>query len=125
MTGFWGITDSTRDSRGYAGRIKRGGKERHMFARVVVYKFRQGSVDGAVKKAEAGLVPIFRAAAGFHGYEVIRAGADSIISISHWDSPAQAQAAVNAGADWVKKNIADSVVSAETYVGEVAFSQVK
>ncbi len=93
-----------------------------MHARVVIYKFKPGTVDEVIRKGAAGAVPLFRSQAGFRSYEVIKTGPDSGISISTWDTQAQAQDAVKVGADWVKANIAQDVVSAETHVGTVSFS---
>ena len=93
-----------------------------MHARVVIYKFKPGTADAAIKKAEDGMLPIFREHKGFHSYEVIKAGHDTVVSLSTWDSEGEALEAVRAGQTWVKDNIADSVASAETHVGVVSFS---
>lgn len=93
-----------------------------MHARVVVYKFKAGTGDEVTRKADAGVAPVFRKHAGFRSYEVVKTGPDSGISISTWDTEAQAQDAVKIGAEWVKANIAKDVVSAETHVGTVSFS---
>jgi hypothetical protein len=93
-----------------------------MHARVVVYKFKPGTIDADARKAEAELLPIFRKHAGFHSYEVIKTGPDSGISISTWTSEAEAREAVKLGAEWVKARVEKDVVSAETHVGTVLFS---
>lgn len=93
-----------------------------MHARVVVYKTKPGTAAAAIKKAEAGLLPIFRSHKGFHSYQVIHAGHDTVVSVSTWDSEGEALEAVKAGQSWVQANIAESVVSAETHLGEVAFT---
>jgi heme-degrading monooxygenase HmoA len=93
-----------------------------MHARVVMYTFKPRTIDAVIKKAEAGLLPVFRKHAGFRSYQVIKTGPDTAISLSTWDSEAEAKAAVKLGAAWVKANIATDVVSAETHVGTVSFS---
>jgi heme-degrading monooxygenase HmoA len=93
-----------------------------MHARVVIYKTKPGTAEAAIKKAEQGLLPIFRGHKGFHSYEVIHAGHDTVVSLSTWESEGEALAAVKAGAAWVQGNIADSIISAETHVGVVSFS---
>jgi len=93
-----------------------------MYARVAVYTVKPRTAEAAVKKAEEGLLPIFRKHKGFHSYEVITTGHDGVVSISTWDSEGEALEAVRAAETWVKNNIADSVVSAENHVGIVAFS---
>ena len=95
-----------------------------MHARVVVYAFKlkPGTIDELTAKIVAGLAPIYRNQAGFRSYEIITTGPDSGISISMWDSEAQAKEAFEVGADWVKGNVANDVVSAEANVGSVVFS---
>jgi heme-degrading monooxygenase HmoA len=93
-----------------------------MHARVVMYTFKPGTIDALIKQAEAGLLPIFRKHAGFRSYQVIKTGPDTGISLSTWQSEADAKAAVKLGADWVKANMAKDVISAETKVGTVSFS---
>lgn len=88
-----------------------------MHARVVIYKFKPGTIDEVTRKADGSLGPIYRRQAGFRSYEAIKTGPDAAISISTWDTEAHAQEAVKVGAEWVKANIAKDVVSAETHVG--------
>jgi heme-degrading monooxygenase HmoA len=93
-----------------------------MHARVVIYKFKPGTVNEVIGKADAGLAPMYRRHAGFRSYEVVKTGPGAAISISTWDTEAHAEEAVKVGAEWVKANIAKDVVSAETHVGSVVFS---
>ena len=93
-----------------------------MHARVVIYKFKPGTAEAAIKKAQEGLLPIFREHKGFHSYEVVRAGENTVVSFSTWDSEGEALEAVKAGQAWVQENIAESIASAETHVGVVSFS---
>lgn len=93
-----------------------------MHARIAVYKVKPGTADAAIKKAEEGLLPIFRKHKGFHAYEVITTGNNGIVSISTWDSEGEALEAVRAAEAWVRDNIGESVLSAENHVGVVAFS---
>ena len=58
----------------------------------------------------------------FDRTEVIRGGHDTVVSVSTWESEGEALEAVKAGQEWVKDNIAESVISAETHVGVVSFS---
>jgi heme-degrading monooxygenase HmoA len=93
-----------------------------MHARVVIYKTKPGTAEAAIKKAEQGLLPIFRSHKGFHSYEVVHVGQDIVVSLSTWESEGQALEAVKAGTAWVEANIADSIISAENHVGVVSFS---
>jgi len=93
-----------------------------MHARVAVYQFKPGKGEEVCRKAEEGLLPIFRKHAGFHSYETVLTGGDTGYSISTWENQQQATEAAKAGETWVKANIADDVVSAQNHVGKVAFS---
>ncbi|MCA1667728.1 MAG: antibiotic biosynthesis monooxygenase [Thermomicrobia bacterium] len=93
-----------------------------MHARVAYYQFKPGKGEEAAKKAEAGILPIYRKHAGFHSYEVVLTGGDTGYSVSTWDTEGQATEAVKAAETWVKENIADLIASAQNHVGVVAFS---
>ena len=93
-----------------------------MYARVTHYQFAPGKGHEVAQKAEAGLLPLYRAHAGFHSYTVVLTGGDTGFSISTWDSEGQATEAVKTAQNWVKANVADMIVSADNHVGAVAFS---
>jgi quinol monooxygenase YgiN len=89
--------------------------------RVAVYKFKQGTVDEVVRRAEAGLLPTFRNQPGFVAYGVVKTGNDEGVSLSVWETQQQAEKAVQVAATWVKDNIADMVESVQNHVGNLAF----
>jgi heme-degrading monooxygenase HmoA len=93
-----------------------------MFARIASYQFKPGTATEVARKAGEGLAPIYRKHAGFHSYQVILTGTDTGYSVSTWESEAQARAAVNDAAAWVKANVAEQIVATENHVGSVAFS---
>jgi len=93
-----------------------------MHTRVAIYKVKPHTIDSVIEKAEKGMLPIFREHAGFHSYEVLKVGHDTVISISKWESEGQALGAVSSAAAWVKHNTGDDMISAENHVGTVAFS---
>lgn len=89
--------------------------------RVAVYGVQAGSVDEVTKRAEEGLLPIFRTAPGFVSYGVAKVADDELVSISIWDSRDEAEAATGLAADWVGENIADLVERKQNYIGDLAF----
>jgi heme-degrading monooxygenase HmoA len=93
-----------------------------MYARVAIYKVKSNTADDVIKQAEAGLLPIFRKHEGFRSYEVIKAGQDTVVSISGWETEQEGAAAVRTAATWVKDTVAGNVISVENHVGAVAFS---
>ncbi|HLY30753.1 MAG TPA: antibiotic biosynthesis monooxygenase [Ktedonobacterales bacterium] len=89
--------------------------------RVALYTTKPGVVDEAIRRAEEGLAPLFRSQPGFVAYGVIKTGAESLISVSIWQSEQQATAAVQTAADWVRQNLADQVTSVSNHVGDLSF----
>jgi heme-degrading monooxygenase HmoA len=89
--------------------------------RVAIFKFKPGSVDEAIRRAEAGMLPTFRQQPGFIAYGAMKTGPDSGISFSFWQTREQAEAAVQVSAAWVKENIAELTESVQNYVGDLAF----
>jgi heme-degrading monooxygenase HmoA len=94
-------------------------------ARVAFYKVKAGAVDEITQKAEAGLLPIFQKQPGFVAYSVIKTGADSLVSLSIWQTRQEAEAAVQTAATWVKENIAPLMESVQNHVGDVGFFSAK
>jgi heme-degrading monooxygenase HmoA len=89
--------------------------------RVGVYKFKPGTTDTIVAKAEAELLPLHRQQPGFVGYEVVRTGTDSVVSISTWETEAEAEDAAKRSVAWVNENIRGAIDTVENHIGELAF----
>jgi uncharacterized protein YcbX len=94
-----------------------------MHARVAFYRLRSGSLDQVVSTVEApgGMLETFRERPGFQSYELIDTGA-GLVSVSHWESSAQADAATDAAAAWVSDNIDDLVKLQQSDTGEIVLS---
>lgn len=94
-----------------------------MHARVAFFQLRSGTLDQVVEQVESsdGLLAIFRAQPGFQSYELIATGS-GLISVSHWESMSQANAADRAGAVWAAAHIDDLVKLRQSDTGEVALS---
>ena len=95
------------------------------YVRVAVYKARPGTVDEMARRAEAGMLPIFRNQPGFVAYGIVKTGADEGISLSVWETREQAEKAVQAAAEWVKDNLADIAESVQNHVGDLKFFSSK
>ncbi|HEY8744744.1 MAG TPA: antibiotic biosynthesis monooxygenase [Chloroflexota bacterium] len=94
-----------------------------MYARVAVYTFAPGGADIVIERAQTGMLPIYRRHAGFRRYIVAKTGENAGISISIWETEAQANEAVQAAAQWVKDNVANLITSVTNHVGNVAFNE--
>src|SRR5262245_827633 len=98
-----------------------------MVARIATYRFRVDANDLA-KKAEGGLLPIFRKQSGFRDYSLLADRSEvqrgprgmgaphvrQIISITLWDSLDDAQAGVAAARAWVDENMSNELEWTDT-----------
>jgi heme-degrading monooxygenase HmoA len=96
-----------------------------MHARVAFYRLKTGTLEHVVRTVEApgGMLEIFRGRPGFQSYELIETGA-GLVSVSHWESSAQADAATHAAAAWVADHIDDLVKLQQSDTGEVVLSSL-
>jgi hypothetical protein len=106
-----------------------------MVARMTTYRFRVDPHDLA-RKAEDGLLPIFREQPGFRDYSLyadrsaVQRGPRGmgaphirqIIAITLWDSLAAAEAGIAAAWDWVRENMSDEIEWTDTQFVDVLLS---
>ena len=92
-------------------------------ARIGIYRLNGGDAAAheVFRRAERGLLPLFRRHSGFIDYELVRSG-DTLISVSNWRTLEHANASVLEAAAWVLENLGDEVVLIDNYVGKVALS---
>ena len=91
-----------------------------MHGRMARYTY-SGDVQELARRAEEGMLPIFRAQPGFRAYSLIDSEGE-IISFSAWDSAEHAEAANAAAASWVAENMAGEIELKEARLGEVLLS---
>ena len=91
-----------------------------MVARIATYSF-DGDAQELGKRAEAGILPIVKAQAGFKSYAVA-IGAGKVFSSSAWDSRADAETGSAAVASWVAENMTEISLIGDVHYAEVAFS---
>lgn len=91
-----------------------------MHGRVATYAYTGDALDIA-RKAEQGMLPIFRAQPGFKAYSLFATG-DRVISISSWENADAAETANAAAADWVAENLADRLELQKTEICDILFS---
>ncbi len=93
-----------------------------MHTRVAYYQIKRfGSAEEIARRAESegGLVDQFARSPGYVSYELVAADDGGLISISHWESWEQAEAAETTADAWARENIADIATLEESHVGEV------
>ena len=88
-----------------------------MHGRIATYNLTGDALDVA-KKAEAGMLPIFRAQAGFKGYSLFATG-ETLFSVSAWENAEAAEAANSAAAEWVANNIAEQIELQKTEICDI------
>ena len=72
--------------------------------RVALYDIKSGTFDEVVSQAKTGMVPLFQHSDGFVSYGVAQIDKTAFVSISTWETRAQADTAATKAADWVKAN---------------------
>ncbi len=90
-------------------------------ARVAVYQVKPGTADEIARRAQEGMLPVFRSQPGFVAYGGVTTDTETVISLSFWQTQEQADAAVQVAASWIKDNLAEMVVSVQNHVGDLAF----
>ena len=90
-----------------------------MHTRLAIYNF-TGDAHELARKAEEGILPIFKGQSGFQAYAV-SAGDGKIISLSVWDTAEDAKAGNEAAGAWVAENMTE-IDLIEVYFAELMFS---
>jgi heme-degrading monooxygenase HmoA len=90
-------------------------------ARVGLYRVKPGVADEIIRRAEADLATIYRNQPGFVAYGIIKTGDDALISLTIWNTPDQAEVAMQAAAAWQKQYVGHMVDSEENHAGDLAF----
>lgn len=86
--------------------------------RIGLYTITRGTLAELVETTRAGMLPIFERQPGFISYQLIDAGNATALSVSSWETEAEAEAATGEAADWVHESIADRVHLEANYVGD-------
>ena len=96
-----------------------------MHARVAFYRLKSGTFEQVTRNVESpgGLLEIFSGRPGFQSYELIETGS-GLVSVSHWDSSRQADAADRVAASWVAEHIDHLVKLRQSDTGEVVLSSL-
>ena len=91
-----------------------------MQARLATYSFR-GDADDLARRAEEGILPILESQPGFKAYSVA-VGDGEVLSMSVWDSRADAEAGSAVVASWVAENMAGDITLIGVRFAEIKFS---
>jgi len=91
--------------------------------RVALYDMTSGTAQEAADIAREGILPLFKAQPGYVRYEVGELDTGGVLSLSIWETAAEAEAAVSLAADWVAKNLADRMALRENHVGDMLWDE--
>ena len=90
------------------------------------YRVRRGSAAEWTKRVQDSFVPLMRELEGFRGYYLLDGGPDVIITISLFESAAEAFVSNEKAADWVRHNVLEFARGMpEVMVGDVLIAEVK
>ena len=89
--------------------------------RVANYKIIKGTFPEVADEAKGGMLSTFKAQPGFIRYGLADTGGSTCLSISLWETHAQAEAAAPVAATWVREHMADRVELRSNEVGDLAF----
>lgn len=88
--------------------------------RVALYDIKSGNFDDVVRQAKTGMVPLFQKSPGFVSYGVAQIDKAAFVSLSTWETRAQADDAATLAADWVKANGRNHFALRDNFVGDLA-----
>ena len=91
-----------------------------MQARMATYSF-SGDGQDLARRAEEGILPVLESQAGFRAYTVA-IGDDEVLSLSVWDTRAEAEAGSEVVASWVAENMSGELDLINVRYSEIMFS---
>lgn len=90
-------------------------------ARIGFYTARPGDLDAVIERARDEVIPMLEAEPGFRRYTLVRTGADTLVSITGWDTHPQAATAARRLSAWVAEVMGPTLVSVENHLANVVF----
>jgi Antibiotic biosynthesis monooxygenase len=89
--------------------------------RIANYKITKGTFSDVADVAKEGMLKTFRNEPGFLRYGLADTGDQTCISISLWETRAQAESATLVSSAWVLEHLSDRVELVSTKIGDLAF----
>ena len=89
--------------------------------RVATYEIKQGSFQEIADLARQGMLRTFQDQPGFIRYGLADLGDNTALSISMWETHADAEAADPVATSWVKEHVGDKVELRSNVIGDLAF----
>ena len=92
--------------------------------RLADYKITKGTFSEIADTAKGGMLRTFKEQPGFVRYGLADTGEGTCVSISLWETHAQAEAAVPVAATWVREHLGDRIELRSSQVGDAFFGGV-
>ena len=89
--------------------------------RIANYKITKGTFSDIADVAKEGMLKTFRNQPGFLRYGLAETGDQTCVSISLWETRAQAESATLVSSAWVLEHLSDRVELVSTKIGDLAF----
>jgi hypothetical protein len=89
--------------------------------RIASYTITDGTFPEIAEEAKSGVLSLLKEQPGFLRYGLAKTGEARCVSISLWESNAQAEAASLVLATWVRGHLAGRIELRSTEVGDLAF----
>ena len=91
------------------------------YLRVASYKITKGTFPEIIGTAKEGMLKTFKGQPGFIRYGIADTGENTCLSISLWETKAQAEAASLVASTWVREHLANRIELRSNQVGDLAF----
>ena len=89
--------------------------------RIANYKVIKGTFPELAAEAKSGMLETFKTQPGFVRYGLADTGDNTCVSVSVWETHAQADAATPVAATWIREHAADRIELRSNDVGDLAF----
>ena len=116
---FWPLDPAQPLASDAQGHLVEGNTMQHL--RLANYKITKGTFPEIVDTAKGGMLKTFKEQPGFVRYGLADTGEGTCVSISLWETHAQAEAAAPVAATWVREHLADRIELRSNQVGDLAF----
>jgi hypothetical protein len=91
------------------------------YLRLANYKVTKGTFSEIADVAKGGMLKTFKEQPGFVRYGLADTGEGTCVSITLWETHAQAEAAAPVAATWVREHLGDRIELRSNQVGDLAF----
>lgn len=98
---------------------ERGARMQHV--RVAKYRITSGDINEVADMARDGMLKTFKDHPGFISYGLADCGDGTGLSISHWETHDEAEAAASFAREWVATNLADRVELLDNITADYLF----